>query len=822
MGNWGDLEKRKKEKALGIWARDSESLFVYRGGRKMKKLKSVICILLSVALLAGGLIMFDLPSMAADRRGGSKKGLQIEFGMMSDVEELGISEAFLNIVFEKILSLTATDYAYTYGGTTYYFNKDMLEQYDKEIDFLNDMGANITVAFLNQYASGFEYLLYTGAGRTGTIDYGFNTKDAAGRNAVAAVAHFVANRYKGKVSRYVIGNEVNDNATYNWVGEMDISQYVAIYYDTFKVFSDSIKAEDSSALLYIPLEHRWNTENGTDEYAGKDFLNRFNTLAKSDSVDWNVAYHPYSYPISRVNPLEDGKASQKETGEITYGGEVDDTEDSPLITMKNIHVLTDYMQKTEMLNASGQVRSIIISEVGYSSTSNLSDGSSSDKEVRQAAAIAYGYYAAEMNEHIDAFILHLHADTYVENEYLCFGLRNASGSVPGAAKTAYYMYKYIDTADSLSVTSFAPKTLGVGSWTDALSGFDGSRFSTMKSIDNGNLYKVSSLSSQPGVTVLSEGMANATTDGQTDSVTDIFWNPSYNVHTISPYDFSGTYYNGLGTAVVDENAYAISAQSVEHTYDTSQDFSSTPYLGFKFKAIPKNNSDSSDILNVRVRVYSAAHVYDANANVTASDESNLVVDLSSWSYKNAVDKVSIWITEANKSTSYSGVITVYDFSKMTSLSGAEKLSVGKDTAKPSIAPIDKAMMYRLYNPNSGEHFYTGSIEERTNLIIAGWNFEGNGWEAPLDSGYPVYRLYNPNAGDHHYTTSSEEKDDLVGVGWQYEGIAWNSATTDNRPLYRLYNPNAQSGAHHYTMSEEERDNLVSIGWQYEGIGWFGL
>ncbi|WP_292215705.1 hypothetical protein [Butyrivibrio sp.] len=32
MGNWGDLEKRKKEKALGIWARDSESLFDFSGG----------------------------------------------------------------------------------------------------------------------------------------------------------------------------------------------------------------------------------------------------------------------------------------------------------------------------------------------------------------------------------------------------------------------------------------------------------------------------------------------------------------------------------------------------------------------------------------------------------------------------------------------------------------------------------------------------------------------------------------------------------------------------------------------------------------------
>lgn len=136
--------------------------------------------------------------------------------------------------------------------------------------------------------------------------------------------------------------------------------------------------------------------------------------------------------------------------------------------------------------------------------------------------------------------------------------------------------------------------------------------------------------------------------------------------------------------------------------------------------------------------------------------------------------------------------------------------------------VATAMMYRLYNPNSGEHFYTGSIEERTNLVNAGWIFEGNGWEAPLEGGYPVYRLYNLNAGDHHYTTSAEEKNDLIAVGWQYEGIAWNSASPDNAPLYRLYNPNAQSGSHHYTMSGEERDNLVSVGWRYEGIGWFGL
>ena len=75
-----------------------------------------------------------------------------------------------------------------------------------------------------------------------------------------------------------------------------------------------------------------------------------------------------------------------------------------------------------------------------------------------------------------------------------------------------------------------------------------------------------------------------------------------------------------------------------------------------------------------------------------------------------------------------------------------------------------ASMYRLYNPYSGEHFYTSSAYERNSLAEIGWNYEGVGWVAPTTDGEPVYRLYNANAGDHHYTVSAEERDALVGVG----------------------------------------------------------
>ncbi len=128
-------------------------------------------------------------------------------------------------------------------------------------------------------------------------------------------------------------------------------------------------------------------------------------------------------------------------------------------------------------------------------------------------------------------------------------------------------------------------------------------------------------------------------------------------------------------------------------------------------------------------------------------------------------------------------------------------------------------LFRLYNPNSGEHLYTGSAEEGMNLVEAGWIYEGVAWKIPAE-GLPIHRVYNPNAGDHHYTGSMEEVNNLVSYGWLYEGVAWNTPVKGVM-VYRLYNPNAFTGAHHYTPSDEERDYLVSLGWQYEGVAWNG-
>ena len=199
--------------------------------------------------------------------------------------------------------------------------------------------------------------------------------------------------------------------------------------------------------------------------------------------------------------------------------------------------------------------------------------------------------------------------------------------------------------------------------------------------------------------------------------------------------------------------------------------------------------------------------------------------------ENATDQNITWTSASDSiaTVSADGVVTGKSAGTTTLTASAEdgkvtkKLTVTVTKKEDSGKSQETRSMYRLYNPNSGEHFYTSNQGERDHLVSLGWRYEGVAWNAPL-TGAPIFRLYNPNAGDHHYTGSEKERDDLVKLGWKYEGVAWYTApSTTKKPQYRLYNPNCTgAGAHHYTGSTKERDDLVKLGWRYEGIAWYGV
>jgi len=129
--------------------------------------------------------------------------------------------------------------------------------------------------------------------------------------------------------------------------------------------------------------------------------------------------------------------------------------------------------------------------------------------------------------------------------------------------------------------------------------------------------------------------------------------------------------------------------------------------------------------------------------------------------------------------------------------------------------VGETAVYRVYNPNSGEHLYTIDEEERETLIGLGWDDEEIGWYAPTASSTGVTRLYNPNAGEHHYTADKTEISALEEAGWTNEGVKFYSDDAKAVKLYREYNPNAYANNHNMTTDENEHTTLVGLGWLAE-------
>lgn len=180
-------------------------------------------------------------------------------------------------------------------------------------------------------------------------------------------------------------------------------------------------------------------------------------------MDWGLAYHPYSIPMTEPEFWDDDQ-----TGLIAYHA------DSPVVNLKNLDVLTDYMEQNFMRRADGQVRNIILSEQGFTSKS-AARGTNYDL---QAAAIAYAYYIADSNPDIDAFIMSRQVDAPAETKSsLNFGLWHCDESKPNAIeptmrKKSWSVYKNIDNKKTtLETTKFARELLGIRKWSDVIPNF---------------------------------------------------------------------------------------------------------------------------------------------------------------------------------------------------------------------------------------------------------------------------------------------------------------------------------------------------------------
>lgn len=391
----------------------------------------------------------------------SIKGLLVDPSRLNsgELEDLGVKQAAYNIPLSKITGQTTSgNYPtihYNYNGKTYAIDGQSVAEFDIVFGGLSKKGIRVTAIILNDMNYEYPELTHPKARSGSTAPYVmFNGAEQAGIDCMAAMATFLAERYSGTghgtISNWVIANEINARKEWNYMEYTDAYNYVKEYAQAFRVFYNAIKAVNGSAEIYMPLDQTWNRNlKGSTNYDARDVLDNFNEIIKEKgNIDWQLAYHPYPVPLTNAAFWNTGAYFQKLTV---------DSVDTAMVNMKNIHVVTDYLSREAFKTDSGEIRQVLLSEQGFTS--------SSGGEGVQAAAFAYAYYIAEANSHINGFLLNRQTDAPEEvAQGLAFGLNHAGG----AHKQIYNVYKKIDTSESHNVTEFSKSILGISDWSSVI------------------------------------------------------------------------------------------------------------------------------------------------------------------------------------------------------------------------------------------------------------------------------------------------------------------------------------------------------------------
>lgn len=386
--------------------------------------------------------------MAAERMDRGIKGIlpDLESVVAGELKDLGIQQVVYNLYLDDICADQTVPDAipFSYNGRVWYFDADRIHYYDAFFRTCNFMDVQITMVLLNR--GGGEYgqqLVHPRALGGSCPGYALNVEDPDAVEHLKAIGAFLGQRYSGvsdcgQVDNWILGNEVNARTEWWYTDSDSLDFNTNIYVKAFRIFYNEMKAVNASLRIYNSIDQEWNRKSNPGSFLAREYLDRFNYwIRREGNIDWGLSYHPYNSPLT--DPLAwNGPARW-----------VGSTLSTPYITMQNIDILIDYMHRPEFLNPAGEVRSISLAEVGYTSAFG---------EEKQAASIAYGYLKAASLPDVDAFMLFRMKDHAQEMESkLYLGLKDIDGN----KKPAYETYQYLGTPEDEAVKAKASAVIGM-------------------------------------------------------------------------------------------------------------------------------------------------------------------------------------------------------------------------------------------------------------------------------------------------------------------------------------------------------------------------
>lgn len=535
----------------------------------------------------------------------SKKGLQINENMLEDIEELNVRNSVINIDFSQLLAPpalqnSAASYAWKYQGRTYWFLRNSISYYDKQLLALNATASVNSAVLLLSWRDDLTSLIYPRGCERGHSFYAWNTAGSAARRQLQATLNFLATRYSasnkkhGQISNWIIGNEVNNYKVYNYAGNQSLSQYAWIYADQFRLAYNTITSVYSNARVYISLDHLWNTNYVNGTFASRKMLDAFAARIRAGgNIQWNLAYHPYS------SPLTEPRFWANTNGQITKALT------SPVINMGNISLLTTYIRQKY-----GSNTRIILSEQGYTSVQN-----GKNVETLQAAALAYTYLLAESDSMIDSVIIHRHVDHKEEiRQGLNLGLwttsaRSASYENAESKKKSWSIFKYMDSSRSAAETSFAPSLIGARNWKSLIPSYSSRLYNKVDCM----IGKLDQVSKYP------RGAA--------------FYQNWRAYGAVSGFRKSGTTFTVTHNSSRNKNNLWGFSQSLKN----SAAFKPYP----KFCTTLRVTGAQNGYVQIKLRFYSGKNFFECSRIIYANRNVRLQTSLAKWKYHSNITKIEV-------------------------------------------------------------------------------------------------------------------------------------------------------------------------------------
>ncbi|MCR5671324.1 MAG: hypothetical protein K6G10_09990 [Butyrivibrio sp.] len=393
------------------------------------------------------------------RKNNGKKGLILDGAKIgngnNEAVELGVQQGAYNINLEDVIGGNG-GVVYDYNGKTYHFDSSYLSQYDHCVRTSTQQGIGMTMVLLNPYAPGEEFMIspYSRGGLGRSSYYMMNTSEDQGLEYLEAVVSYLAYRYNGQngfgqVDNWVVGNEVNAKNIWNYCDVTDQMTYAQLYADEVRICYNAIKSRNANATVCISVDQNWTHIHNGGYFSARSMIEAVNSCINAQgNIDWAVAEHPYNYPMTWTSFWAPKSASAASM--------VRHDINTPYLSMENIEQLTDYMCQSGMRNRKGEVRPILLTEVGYSSTQG---------DEAQASAMLYAYQRAVTNRYITMIIFNRQTDYQVE---VSQGLSVGLTAQDGRRKLAFEYFQQMNGSNAGSYIQRAANYMGIADWNGAM------------------------------------------------------------------------------------------------------------------------------------------------------------------------------------------------------------------------------------------------------------------------------------------------------------------------------------------------------------------